>query len=100
MSPEFLTFSELRLWLPVLDEAQLRADRLRAKQILMNLEGKAWNRPAEAARWQGFEGALALLGLKLCMEYRRRHRLDPLFSFFALRIPREVDQIEVPEWML
>lgn len=100
MRSEFLTFSELRLWLPLLDEAQLREDRLRAKQILMNLEGKTQVRDEEALLWRGFESALALLGLRLCAEYKRRHSRDPLFSFFALRIPRAIEEIQIPEWML
>lgn len=99
MRDSFLTFSELRLWLPVLDDQQLKRDRLRAKQILMTIEGKAWLRQDEAAKWRGFEDCLALLGLKLCFEYRRRHGRDSLFSFFALRAPRYAD-FSVPAWML
>lgn len=68
------------------------------QRTLLRLEGKAPRKDCEVADlWQGYEGALATLGMRIAIELRGRGK-TPSLSFFALRLPK--DEFEVPEWLI
>lgn len=70
-----------------------------ARRVILISEGKAISRlrsDEALEKWQGFEAALALVGLKLALELRRRGQRVPL-EFFALRAPKS--DFELPDWL-
>lgn len=100
----------MQTWLPfvdfkdsalVLDSTRLRAQRLQAKQIIMELEGKLpnmrWRHHPVVKLWEGHCDTLALYGLMMCSEWRRRGYHEPNIAFFAVRIPRRC--IVPPAWL-
>lgn len=100
----------MQTWLPfvdfkdsalVLDSTRLRAQRLHAKQIIMELEGllpnSRWRHHPAVKLWEGHIDTLALYGLVMCSEWRRRGHHEPMLAFFAMRIPRK--DITPPSWL-
>ena len=97
----FLPFADFKDSALVLDRARLGKQRLEAKQIIMTLEGttphRGWQHHPAVLMWRGHTEVLALYGLVVCMEWRRRGYVDNMLSFFALRVPKQ--DFAVPWWL-
>ena len=79
-------------------EEELRLMLQVAQRTLLRLEGKAPDKNfcPVVELWQGYNVALATIGLKIAFELRKRGKAASL-SFFAMRIT-EVD-FDIPEWL-
>ena len=97
----FLPFADFKDSALVLDRARLGKQRLEAKQIIMTLEDitphRGWQHHPAVRMWRGHTEVLALYGLVVCMEWRRRGYVDNMLSFFALRVPKQ--DFSVPWWI-
>ena len=97
----FLPFVDFKDSALVLDRARLGKQRLEAKQIIMTLEGtlpgRGWKHHPAVKMWTGYTEVLALYGIVMCMEWRRRGYVDNLLSFFAVRSPRQ--DFAAPWWI-
>lgn len=72
----------------VLDWRRLGKQRSETKTILQVLNGMTsrWERHPAVLMWKGFETALAVYGLEICVEWRNRGYRDSLLPFFIERV--------------
>jgi hypothetical protein len=80
----FLPYPDFDKSASCLDRQRLGKQRVETKQILLALLGqsKGWvNHPA-TKMWRGHEIALAVYGIAMCEEWKRRGYKDNLQSFF------------------
>lgn len=68
-----------------LDRQRLGKQRLECKQILNALRGKTkgWANHPVTKMWAGYEQALCLYAIAICLEWRMRGYRDSQLSFFA-----------------
>lgn len=92
-----LSFSDLDTFGPLLSKRALERQRLLAEQLLRSLEGQIRLHKEQREKWRGYEGVLALYGLRIAFLLRKKQSPCSL-SFFALRVPKT--EFEVPEWMI
>lgn len=74
-----------------LDNRRLGKQRVEAWQILLVLLGKqnGWRNHPAVRMWKGYGGALAVYGLAICLEWRRRGYQDVMlhrFDEYSLKI--------------
>ena len=97
----FLPFADFKDSALVLDRQRLGKQRLEAKQIIMawegNLPNRRWLTHPAVKMWRDHLPVLALYGVVICMEWRRRGYTDTLLSFFSVRVPRH--EFQVPWWI-
>ena len=96
----FLPFPSFEQTAKVLDYRRLGKQRVEAKQILAILLGETkssrWTNHPAVKMWEGYEGALAVYGSVICLEWRRRNFRDSLLPYFVERIPKT---IVMPSWI-
>lgn len=89
-----------------LDRQRLGKQRVECKQLLLalgvpvgeNTPGKSsWRSHPATRMWQGHEGALAMYGWTVCMEWRRRGYRDTLAPQFAQVMQGR--SLTGPEWL-
>lgn len=102
----FLPYPEFAASARVLDRQRLGKQRLEALHVLRLLlghgRGPGWRSHPVVAMWRGHENALALYGMAICSEWRRRGYADaqlPLFraAFDPERTLRPPPWLGVPE---
>lgn len=88
----------------VLDYRRLGKQRVETKQILMTLlgESKGWANHPAVKMWAGYEMTLALYGLQMCREWKKRGYNDSLEDYFLgeihnLRVQKKIPD-GLPEW--
>jgi hypothetical protein len=88
-----------------LDRARLGKQRIEAFQILTILVNKrhkknvAWSHHPAVLMWAGYEYSLALYGLYMCMEWRKRGYRDTMYECFEKLMKRiKVDE-GMPPWL-
>lgn len=80
----FLPYADFNETASALDYRRLGKQRVETKQILMTLTGEStgWvNHPA-TKMWRGFEHLLAVYGVAMCDEWKRRGYVDNLRPYF------------------
>lgn len=94
----FLPYANFEQTAKSLDYRRLGKQRVEVKQILNALDGKSkgWiNHPA-TKMWEGYEGALALYGMAICLEWLERGYKDSLLPEFTDRFIAEHENLELP----
>lgn len=90
------SFSDLKIFGPVLQRKALEKQAQLARRLLIEIErGK---RSPEALKWKDYPEVLALYGFKVAILLRKQGSNASLV-FFATRLPKS-DNFEVPEWMI
>lgn len=81
----FLPYPDFAASARSLDNRRLGKQRVEAWQILRALSGetKGWRNHPATRMWAGYEPALALYGLAMCYEWRRRGFKDTLSPRFG-----------------
>lgn len=97
----FLPYPDFERTARVLDYRRLGKQRVEAKQILQILlnetQTKGWRNHPAVKMWAGYEGALALYGVYICSEWRRRGYNDSLLPYFQDRLSQ--DFTGLPPWI-
>lgn len=80
----FLPYSSFLLSAQCLDRQRLGKQRIEAKQIIETLRGgkQGWANHPAVKMWKGYEASLALYGIEICEEWRRRGYKDTLLPWF------------------
>lgn len=99
----FLPYPDFDQSASCLDRQRLGKQRVETKQILLALLGKSkgWvNHPA-TKMWRGHEIALAIYGIAMCEEWKRRGYKDNLQPFFEDFIKAEASRrsLRPPSWL-
>lgn len=99
----FLPYADFDKSAACLDTKRLGKQRVETKQILNALLGKSkgWvNHPA-TKMWRGHEIALAVYGIAICEEWRKRGYKDSLLPFFEAFLEEEGDKRtkRPPSWL-
>ena len=98
----FLPYANFIETARVLDYRRLGKQRVEAWQILRALNGetRGWvNHPA-TKMWDGYQTALAVYGLAMCIEWRRRGYKDTMTERFSdLLIPLMIVTAKMPPWL-
>lgn len=81
----FLPYSDFRRTAAVLDRQRLGKQRVETLQILRTLTGetKGWANHPAVKMWRGYEPALILYGLYMCLEWTDRGYRDTCFDKIA-----------------
>lgn len=88
----FLPYSSFTESAQCLDYRRLGKQRIEAKQIHQTLLGESdgWKNHPAVKMWQGFEGALAIYGLTMCLEWSVIRGFNdttlPYFLYYAKSI--------------
>lgn len=85
----------------VLDRQRLGKQRVEAYQILRALRGVStgWvNHPA-TKMWRGYENALCLYGINMCIEWVSRGYKDTLMDKFIKLADPDPDALVLPPWL-
>jgi hypothetical protein len=99
----FLPYADFDKSAACLDTKRLGKQRVETKQILNALLGKSkgWvNHPA-TKMWRGHEIALAVYGIAICEEWRKRGYKDNLLPFFEAFLKEEGNKRtkKPPSWL-
>jgi hypothetical protein len=78
----FLPYPDFIASAKCLDRQRLGKQRVEVLQLLRALLGvtKGWANHPAAKMWRGYEGALALYGFEICLEWQRRGYADTCFA--------------------
>lgn len=102
----FLPYRDFRRSAECLDNRRLGKQRVEAMQILMTLldANRGWRRHPAVAMWRGYEYMLALYGIEICNEWRRRGFRDTCKEkIIALteQLAGGADEVrvDVPTWL-
>lgn len=81
MMQTFLPYADFRKSAKVLDRQRLGKQRVEVYQILKALHGQGgWQNHPATKMWAGYENALAIYGITMCMEWIDRGYKDNLTS--------------------
>ena len=96
----FLPYDNFVRTARVLDDKRLGKQRVEAKQIHNALTGVTggWRNHPATRMWEGYEGALAMYGYVICLEWRARGFNDTLLPWFGERWPPN-HRTHMPPWM-
>jgi len=96
----FLPYPDYEKSAQVLDWRRLGKQRVEAMQILNALRGSTgWSKHPATLMWKGHEPQLALYGLVICSEWRKRGYQDTLYPwFFEQYEPQLILSASRPDW--
>jgi hypothetical protein len=96
----FLPYPDFAESARCLDYRRLGKQRTEAKQILRTLFGitNGWRHHPAVKMWRGYEGALAMYGRDICIEWRRRGYRDVQLEVFEAVLD-ETDDLSLPLWL-
>lgn len=96
----FLPYPDFKESAKCLDRLRLGKQRIECLQILrtLNNESQGWRNHPAVLMWQGHEGALALYGMEVCLEWRRRGYADTCFDKIDSMFPEGFAAPE-PPWL-
>ena len=98
----FLPYPDFILSARCLDDARLNKQRSETKQILNVVaginSGSGWRHHPAVKMWRGHPRSLALYGLAVCNEHRRRGKKDRLRPWFR-RMASQLRGSGLPTWV-
>jgi hypothetical protein len=97
----FLPYPDFIRSAQVLDDKRLNRQRSETKQILNVVAGlnptSNWRHHPAVKMWIGFPRPLALYGIAICCEHRRRGKKDSLKPWFR-RMASQLRGSQLPSW--
>lgn len=95
----FLPFPSFVQSARALDYRRLGKQRVETQQVCLALSGQTygWRNHPAAKMWQGYESALVLYGLVMCLEWRARGYQDILAAWFWDRLSQTAAPL--PPWV-
>lgn len=96
----FLPYPDFARSARCLDRQRLGKQRVEVLQILRTLCGRSssWANHPAVRMWRGYEGSLALYGMEVCLEWRRRGYADTCFDKIDALFP-EGFAAPPPPWL-
>jgi hypothetical protein len=98
----FLPYPDFAASARALDRQRLGKQRLEALHLLRILrgveEGRGWRSHPALRMWRGHANALAMYGIAICREWRRRGYVDNLLPLFQALIDRS-ESFRRPPWL-
>jgi hypothetical protein len=97
----FLPYDNYEKTAQCLDYRRLGKQRVEAWQILQTLLGKShgWKNHPAVKMWRGYEKALILYGMQMCMEWKKRGYVDNMEKRFRKEwFKLESKKTKVPLW--
>jgi len=97
----FLPFRSYTASAECLDYRRLGKQRVETKQILLALTDPTygWQHHPAVRMWRGHETALALYGVTICREWRKRGFKDTLLPWFEDRMTNLTPANSEPSWL-
>ena len=102
----FLPYADYEQTARVLDYRRLGKQRVETFQLLNALDGltKGWATHPAALMWRGYEASLALYGVVICKEWKRRGYKDQMHErlserYFQYREAGEHGYLQDPPWL-
>lgn len=96
----FLPYPSFQESAACLDYRRLGKQRVEAWQILQTLTGKSsgWANHPSVKMWEGYENALCLYGLRMCLEWIKRDYKDTLYNRIHSFVVEDVNS-PFPPWL-
>ena len=98
----FLPYPDFGKSAYVLDYRRLGKQRVETFQIIRALNGetRGWRNHPAARMWDGYEDGLALYGLRMCQEWKRRGSKDTMTERFREMLTgKNLEEIALPSWI-
>jgi hypothetical protein len=98
----FLPYPDFGKSAYVLDYRRLGKQRVETFQIIRALNGetRGWRNHPAARMWDGYEDGLALYGLRMCQEWKRRGYKDTMTERFREMLTgKNLEEIALPSWI-
>ena len=98
----FLPHADFYKTASVLDWRRLGKQRIEAKQILLTIEkgeeAGGWRNHPAVNMWRGYENALAVYGITICLEWIERGYNDNQLEWFRNKVI-SYDNKDTPPWL-